>query len=71
MITDADKTIVGVVGAGAASGGRLELSPRFALVPAGGLRATATAGCHWRIVSRVGIFSNERLRGIDFGFRNL
>jgi hypothetical protein len=34
----------GVVGAGAASGGRLELSPRFALVPAGGLRATATAG---------------------------
>jgi hypothetical protein len=34
----------GVVGAGAASGGRLELSPRFALVPAGYLRATATAG---------------------------
>lgn len=34
----------GVVVAGAASVGRLELSPRFALVPAGGLRAAATAG---------------------------
>jgi hypothetical protein len=33
----------GVVGAGPAHG-RLELSPRFTLVPAGGLRAVATAG---------------------------
>ena len=34
----------GVVGGGTAAGGRRELSPRFALVPAGGLRAAATAG---------------------------
>ena len=34
----------GVVVGGTASGGRRELSPRFALVPAGGLRAAARAG---------------------------
>ncbi|MFZ9745568.1 MAG: hypothetical protein ACO3G4_02945 [Opitutaceae bacterium] len=34
----------GVVGAGSPELGRRELSPRFALVPAGGWRATATSG---------------------------
>jgi hypothetical protein len=34
----------GVVGAGSPESGRRELSPRFALVPAGPLRAVATAG---------------------------
>ncbi len=34
----------GVVGAGSPEQGRRELSPRFALVPAGGWRATATRG---------------------------
>lgn len=34
----------GVVGAGSAAGGRLEWSPRFALVPAGGVRVAASTG---------------------------